>query len=102
MTTWVGTDLALTWRAVARPRTKGQTSTRRPPPQSRRYTPPLPKSAHRSPIWVPVAMTALLAVGALAILLDYLGVLPAAPNGWYLLGGLVLVVLGFLVATRWR
>jgi LPXTG-motif cell wall-anchored protein len=47
-------------------------------------------------------MTALLAVGALAILLDYLGVLPAAPNGWYLLGGLVLVVLGFFVATRWR
>ncbi|HEX2851133.1 MAG TPA: cell division protein CrgA [Acidimicrobiales bacterium] len=67
-----------------------------------RYTAPIPKEYKVSPIWVPIAMGSLLAIGMLVIVLNYIGLLPAAPNNWYLLGGLGLITAGFIVATRWR
>jgi hypothetical protein len=73
-----------------------------PPVSSGRYTPPIPANKRSSPPWVPVLMLGLLLGGALVIVLDYLGVLPYGTSSWYLLVGLVLVALGFGVATQYR
>jgi hypothetical protein len=40
--------------------------------------------------------------GILAIVLNYLGVLPSSPSNAYLLGGLGAIVAGFVVSTRWH
>jgi hypothetical protein len=52
--------------------------------------------------WVPVLMLTFFGVGVFGILLNYLGVLPSSPSNWYLLGGLGVIVLGFITATRYR
>lgn len=44
----------------------------------------------------------LLILGALTIVLNYFDVLPASPTNWYLLGGIVLIAGGFVVATQYR
>ena len=67
-----------------------------------RYTAPIPKERKISPKWVPISMGTLLAAGMLGIVLNYIGLLPAAPSNWYLIGGLALITAGFIVATRWR
>ncbi len=65
-----------------------------------------PKAAMRmpgsSPAWLPVAMFAMLGLGTLMILLNYVDVLPAGPSNWYLLGGLGLVLGGIVAATQYR
>jgi len=45
---------------------------------------------------------ALLALGVLTVLLNYLSVLPGAVSVWYLIGGLAVIFVGFLMATRYR
>jgi hypothetical protein len=40
--------------------------------------------------------------GMLMIVLNYLGVFPASPSNWYLLGGLLVITAGFVTATRWH
>lgn len=71
-----------------------------------RYTPPAPTGAHGpSPRWVAVAMFALWIVGLLVIVLNYMSVLPGTgdeSNGWYLVAGLVSILAGIMVATRYR
>ena len=69
---------------------------------SSRYTPPTPKSAKVSPPWVPVLMFALLILGGVLILLNYLALLPGATSNWYLFGGLGLILAGILTATQYR
>jgi hypothetical protein len=69
---------------------------------SSRYTPPTPKSVKVSPPWVPVLMFALLVIGALMIVLNYLELLPGAVTNWYLLGGLALILGGIFTATQYR
>ncbi len=69
---------------------------------SSRYTPPTPKYKKQSPPWVPVLMFALLIVGALVIILNYVGLLPGAVSNWYLLVGLVAIFAGIIVATQYR
>ena len=71
-------------------------------PKAGRYTPPTPKQTKVSPRWVPVLMGAFLLVGALIILLNYVGVLPGSVTNWYLLVGLALITAGFVTATQWR
>lgn len=70
---------------------------------SGRYTPPTPKSAKHSPLWVPVAMFTLLGCGLTVIVLNYLGLLPGgeAQNSDLILG-LVLLVGGFVLSTQYR
>lgn len=72
-------------------------------PQERRPTP--------SPTWVPVTGVALLAVGVLIILVGYLPVVQEVTRSWRLLGlganwtlvgGFVLISVGFGFLTRWR
>ena len=67
-----------------------------------RYTAPIPDELRSSPWWVPALLIGFMAAGVLIIMLDYLSLLPASPNDWYLLGGLLGIVLGFIVATRWH
>ncbi|MDA3039004.1 MAG: cell division protein CrgA [Actinomycetota bacterium] len=55
-----------------------------------------------SPRWVPAMMLVFFAVGVLAILLNYLEVLPGAASNWYLLGGLASVLAGIITATQYR
>jgi hypothetical protein len=44
----------------------------------------------------------LLIGGALMIMLNYSGVLPSSPTNWYLVGGIGLIAVGFVVATQYR
>lgn len=47
-------------------------------------------------------MLALVALGPIVIVANYLGVLPASPTNWYLLVGIGLIGSGFFVATQYR
>ncbi|MCL4449226.1 MAG: cell division protein CrgA [Actinobacteria bacterium] len=67
-----------------------------------RYTPPIPKRLKTSPLWIPILMFAALGIGILMIITNYLGILPGGTSGWYLLGGLALLAIGFFTATRYR
>jgi Cell division protein CrgA len=70
--------------------------------RSGRYTPPKPKSAKRSPLWVPTVMGTALLTGVAVIVLNYLGLLPGDAQNRYLFLGLGLVVLGFGLAANYR
>lgn len=80
----------------------GRTTPQGPPP-SARYTPPVPREQKVSSRWVPILMFTFLALGMVMIVFNYLNLLPGDdPSNWYLLGGLGLITMGFVVATRWR
>ena len=83
-------------------RTRPGTSKRVTPKGSARYTPPVPKSQKVSPIWVPVLMFTCLLGGMAIIILNYVDVLPGGVSNGYLLGGLVLITVGFITATRYH
>ena len=70
---------------------------------SKRYTPPTPKAAKTSPLWVPVAMFTCLVLGVVVIGGNYLQLLPGgeASNN-FLIIGLVLLVGGFVLSTFFR
>lgn len=72
------------------------------PKPSGRYTPPTPKTVRTSPGWVPVVILALLLLGLVLIIVNYLGVLPGGASNWYLIVGLALIVAGFVTATFWH
>jgi hypothetical protein len=68
---------------------------------SARYTPPIPKEFRESGKWVPVLMFTFLILGVVLIIVNYTPAWPYQSN-WYLLGGLGLITLGFITATKWR
>mgnify|MGYP000228689239 CR=1 FL=1 len=72
------------------------------PEASSRYTPPIPTYMKESPRWVPILMFALLGIGALVILLYYIGAVPGGRSNWYLFSGLGLVLGGLFTATQYR
>ena len=73
------------------------------PTESGRYTAPIPKNVKKSPRWHGVAILGLLIGGVLAIILNYLSVLPGSVSVWYLVGGLLGGIFpGFILATRYR
>jgi hypothetical protein len=90
-----------TGKASAKPAATKATA----PPQrgSRRYTPPAPKGAKRSSLWVPVAMFTCLGLGIIVIAGNYLQLLPGgeASNN-FLIIGLVLLIAGFVLSTMFR
>lgn len=70
-----------------------------------RYTPPMPKEYKVSPPWVPVLMLALLILGMLIIVSNYLpnaGFLPGNTDNKWLLIGLGFITAGFITATKYR
>jgi hypothetical protein len=76
-------------------------------PQSKskrsRYTPPPPKKAPPSKLWVPVTAVTLLAVGLLVVVTNYLNLLPGPDTeNRYLLLGILLISGGFFALTGWR
>jgi hypothetical protein len=75
-------------------------------PQSKskrsRYTPPPPKKAPASELWVPVVMATLLLTGLVVIVANYMALLPGDTSNRYLMLGLILIVCGFVLATTYR
>lgn len=69
---------------------------------SSRYTPPIPQYVKESPRWVPILMFALFIVGALVILLYYLGAVPGGRSNYYLLAGLAFILGGLYTATKYH
>jgi hypothetical protein len=67
-----------------------------------RYTPPVPREWREGPKWVPYLMFTFLALGAVLIIVNYTPLMPGGSSNWYLLGGLGLVTLGFITATKWE
>jgi len=51
---------------------------------------------------VPVLMFALFIIGALIILLFYLGAVPGGRSNWYLVGGLGCILGGLFTATKYK
>jgi len=90
----------------SRPAGKGANPSKRVTPKGTtttgRYTPPTPKTEKTSRLWVPVMMFTCLLAGMLMIILNYVNVLPGGTANGYLLGGLGLISVGFLTATRYR
>ncbi|MCL5445123.1 MAG: cell division protein CrgA [Actinobacteria bacterium] len=74
------------------------------PEETGRYTPPIPKSVRKSPRWYGPVMLAVLILGVLMILSNYLVGLPGAPHGspWYLVSGLGILFVGSIMATRYH
>jgi Cell division protein CrgA len=81
-----------------------KTKRRKPAPaKPSRYTPPKPKTAKRSPLWVPVTMFTTLGAGMVVILGNYLQLLPGGSvRNSYLFLGLGLLVSGFVLSTQLR
>jgi hypothetical protein len=70
---------------------------------SSRYTPPVNRKIDMpSPQWVPVLMFALLGLGILVIILNYVSLMPGDVSNWYLFLGLVLILGGIITATQYR
>jgi hypothetical protein len=88
-----------------RPKTSSERAGRVTPkgrPSSGRYTPPIPRQIRRSPRWYPWMLLGLLLLGVLLIVLNYVNALPSSPTNWYTLGGLVCILTGALLSTRYR
>ena len=69
---------------------------------SKRYTPPTAKYAQGpSPMWVPILMFGFLIVGALVIMLNYMGAFGPAAN-IRLVVGLAFILGGIVTATQYR
>lgn len=62
----------------------------------------MPQVDGPSPMWVPVLMFGLLALGTILILANYTIEVLGMPSNWYLLGGLGLVLGGIVTATQYR
>jgi Cell division protein CrgA len=69
---------------------------------SARYTPPVPVYMQESPKWVPILMFALWILGALVIILYYLGAVPGGREQWQLLVGLAMILGGLYTATKFK
>ncbi len=72
------------------------------PTETGRYTPPIPKTQKVSPIWVPILMFTCLLVGMVMIISNYVSLLPGSPTNGWLLGGLGLITVGFITATKYH
>ena len=87
-------------------KTKARRGRATPPQSARRengrYTPPIPREVRHSPRWYPWVLLGLLLGGVIAIIFNYIQLLPASPTNWYTLGGLVAILVAALAATRFR
>lgn len=88
---------------MARRRKSTQQPAAPPRRPSGRYTPPKPKTAKHSPLWIPTTMFTALGAGFVVVIGNYLLLLPGgeAQNS-YLFVGLGLMVAGFVLSTQYR
>jgi len=77
-------------------------SGRATPPRSGRHTPPVPKKVKTSPRWMGFAIVGSFVVGALVVILDYVGLLPGGVNNIWLLAAIAAIFVGLLLATRYH
>ncbi|MEM9038238.1 MAG: cell division protein CrgA [Actinomycetota bacterium] len=66
-----------------------------------------PRSAPRaedipSPSWLPIVMAVLFGIGMLTIIGNYIEIWPGSPTNNYLGVGLLFILGGTVLATRWR
>lgn len=80
------------------PKSKG----RRKPKRSTPAAPPPPKVEKVSPKWYVVLMFSLMAIGAIVIILNYLGVLPGGSDSKWLFLGLGGIGVGFLMTLNFH
>ncbi|MEM9714049.1 MAG: cell division protein CrgA, partial [Actinomycetota bacterium] len=68
-----------------------------------RYTAPTVRPEDMpSAAWVPIVMAVLFGLGMLTIIVNYLEWWPGSPSNNYLGVGLLFVLAGTVLATRWR
>ncbi|CAN5394369.1 hypothetical protein BH23ACT9_BH23ACT9_17860 [soil metagenome] len=68
------------------------------------YTPPAPAKPPPSSRWVPITGTALIGVGILVILINYIfpSVLAGLGGNYWIIGGFVLMAGGLGILSQWR
>ena len=71
-------------------------------PVNERYTPPVSKAVKQSPKWMGYLIIALFLLGVVTIMLSYTGFLPGSINAVWLLVGILLLLAGLIVATRYH
>jgi hypothetical protein len=90
-------------KGPAKKNAKGKAKAATPPPKPGRYTAPKPKTAKRSPLWVPATMFACLGLGVAVVIGNYFELLPGGEaHTAYLFVGLGLMVAGFGLSTQLR
>ena len=72
------------------------------PTKSKKISSQMSTSNAPSPRWYTVLMSALMIVGVLLIVLNYLTLLPGSVSRWYLWSGLGLIGVGFLMTTNYN
>lgn len=75
--------------------------TPRPAPTSGRYTPPVPRSQKESPPWYPWVLLSFFVLGLAVIVVNYAQIFWTATN-WALVGGIGALLVGVVMATRYR
>jgi hypothetical protein len=72
------------------------------PTQSKNISSQMTTGKGPSPRWYVVLMSALMIIGVLLIVLNYLTLLPGSVSRWYLWSGLGLIGAGFLMTTNYN
>ena len=82
------------------PKSKGRKKAKRRPPPPPKQDPV--KAKGPSPTWYVALMFTLMGLGALIIILNYMGVLPGGTDSVWLIGGLVGIAVGFGMTLNFR
>jgi hypothetical protein len=72
------------------------------PEASGKYTKPVGAHVNESPRWYGPSIVAIMVLGLMIIILNYLGVLPDSVSQWYLLAGIVVIFAGFAAMMKFR
>lgn len=70
-------------------------------PATGRYTPPVPRSQKVSPPWFPWVLLSFFVLGLAVIVVNYAQIFWTATN-WALVGGIAALLVGVIMATRYR
>ena len=79
------------------PKSKG----RRKPKQRIQPAKPGPEKHKESPTWYVVTMFGVMAIGAILVILNYIGVLPGGTDSKWLYSGLGLIGVGFVMTLNY-
>jgi hypothetical protein len=88
-------------KATGRVTPKGGRVTPRATPASGRYTPPVPRSQKVSPPWYPWVLLSFFVIGLAVIVVNYAQIWWTATN-WALVAGIGALLVGVVMATRYR
>jgi hypothetical protein len=78
------------------PKSKG----RRKPKRRTQPAPPPPEKHKESPKWYVALMFSLMAIGAIVIILNYIGAVPGGTDSLFLYSGLGLIAIGFVMTLN--